>query len=151
MFASSRSNSQGGGTAIYVRKTLDCIRRHDLESDLFESTFVEILSGDPISKKNYIIGEIYKPPNLNLDTFLDEIEKVLNELDKTPVTALIGGDYNINFWRLPSDKAALKFCNLVTAYNYHPLIVVIRYFCFCTFIFSGGFQGYSWPDHSHIL
>ena len=80
----------GGGLIVYVKNTVRCVRRNDLEQDDIECMFIEIF---PPNSRSFIIGNIYRHPNENIywnEIFETQIEKVL-EADKE---LYLLGDFN---------------------------------------------------------
>ena len=65
-----------GGVGIFLCDTYEYKKRCDLESmnSVLESVFVEIVQ--PNNEKNVILGCLYKPPNVQTETFNDEIKQV---------------------------------------------------------------------------
>ena len=67
---SDRVNRRGGGTGLYIHKSL----QHKFRSDLsvtcnsFESTFIEFES---VKCKKTVIGVIYRPPGQNVDELIN--------------------------------------------------------------------------------
>ena len=122
LYASSRENSQGGGTAIYVNKRIESKRRNGLEGVLAESTFVEISLKKNKIANTMIIGQVYKPPNLNNTVFLDQLEYFFSVNETGKNLYILAGDFNFNFWQLPNDKNALALFNLMTSFNFIPTI-----------------------------
>ena len=73
-------------------------------SDIFEAQFIEI-SGSDINKP-VIIGNMYRPPrdvNENYQMFIQEIEPILKELEKSNTESILIGDLNINLLKI-NDK-----------------------------------------------
>ena len=65
----------GGGVGLYVLNNQDCKSRSDLEIidiDLAETLFIEICKS---CGRNVVVGVIYRPPDRNLDLFLQQFNK----------------------------------------------------------------------------
>ena len=58
-FRKDRVDRVGGGVALYVRDTIPCKRRTDLELRDLESVWVEL----QVKCKRILVGGFYKPPN----------------------------------------------------------------------------------------
>ena len=60
-----RSNKKGGGVSIYILNTIPYKTRKNLSFSMHisESVFIEIDKSLFKSKRNVIIGEIYRPPS----------------------------------------------------------------------------------------
>ena len=79
LFASCRKIGEGGGTAIYINKSFQAIRRQDLEHDMIECTFIELQLNKNDSEKgmeSLIIGNVYRPPNYSSNVFLGHCEHI---------------------------------------------------------------------------
>ena len=68
------TESDKGGTLIYISDTLSPKQRPDLESKLYksevlESTIIEIINNH---KKNVLVGCIYRHPSMDLEEFNHE-------------------------------------------------------------------------------
>ena len=121
MFASCREQGEGGGTLIYVREHIDVKERRDLETNLLETTFVEIKT-PTLNNKNIIIGNIYRPPSLPHNLFLEYIENLLDVLEMENKMVILCGDFNYNLLDMRHDNNVLNFNNLLSAYCYFPTI-----------------------------
>ncbi|MCG8033361.1 MAG: endonuclease/exonuclease/phosphatase family protein, partial [Candidatus Thiodiazotropha taylori] len=91
-FRADRSDRPGGGVIVYVRDTLFCKRRIDLEIQGIECVWVEL----QIKSKRVLIGGFYRPPNSNADYF-NLIKESIDRACNTGIGDLIiTGDFNIN-------------------------------------------------------
>ena len=78
-FRRDRKENQGGGILIYVENGVACKRRPDLENEQLECIWLEV---KPKKSKPFLVGHIYRPPNLGItwnEVFEDCIENVLKE------------------------------------------------------------------------
>ena len=106
------SESEKGGTLIYISKDHNAKHRKDLESIIYkskelESTFIEIVKPN---KKNVIIGCIYRHPNMDLSEFNNHhILPMLAKLEKEGKTIYLLGDYNIDLMKLEEDSEPATF------------------------------------------
>ena len=77
-----RTNKRGGGVSIYLLDTIQYKTRHFLSfsTHMFESVFIEVDKSLFKSKRNVIIGEIYRPPSSDKKTFNTELEKLLHTI-----------------------------------------------------------------------
>ena len=64
-FRTDRCDHPGGGMAVYVRDTLKCRRRPDLDIGGLEAVWIEIKT----KSKKVLIGIFYRPPNSNAQYF----------------------------------------------------------------------------------
>lgn len=68
-----------GGLLVYVRNDVVCNQRKDLETDNFESIWLEV---QPKNSKSFLVGHFYRNPKSSVEwneTFEDQIEKVISE------------------------------------------------------------------------
>ncbi len=80
-----RKNMTRGGVAIYINDKLNFKERPDLsifDEGHFESFFVEILT----KNKNVIMGEIYRVPNTNQNSFLERYDSILQKVEQALIT-----------------------------------------------------------------
>ena len=78
-FRKDRGVNAGGGLLVYAKEGVCCNRRSDLESEYLECVWLEI---KPVKSKPFLVGNIYRPPNSNIQwngIFEDCIEIVLQE------------------------------------------------------------------------
>ena len=64
-FRPDRNDRPGGGVIVYVRDTLSCKRRVDLEVLRVEGVWLELTS----KSKRILVGGFYRPPNSSLEYF----------------------------------------------------------------------------------
>ena len=119
----SNRNSSGGGVAIYAKKAADTqlISDFTLMRPYFESIFVEYRRG----KENFLIGNIYRPPNSDINSFLELLESILSSIQTnfSEHKIYMVGDYNLDLFRLSESHPILNYFNCFTSMGFHPLIV----------------------------
>ncbi|XP_066019612.1 uncharacterized protein [Pocillopora verrucosa] len=87
-----REGKQGGGVVIYCRESLNFTGQEDL-MNANESVWIKI---NRTRCKPLIIGNVYRPPDQPVDTFLDNLNESLSRIDSTSDKVLLG-DFNIDF------------------------------------------------------
>ena len=90
------TKSSHGGTAMYLKKTLDYTIRDNLSvvSDEYETLWAEINTG---SKANNILCCCaYRHPNTEVKSFIEYMDNTLQKLEKSNNTIFVMGDFNIN-------------------------------------------------------
>ena len=89
---------------------------------MFESLFIEIDKSVLKTKRNVIIGEIYRPPSSQLKHFNKELENLLNAIEKK--NAFLMGDCNVNtLEEIYECKSLIQdFTNIFSLHYYHKLI-----------------------------
>ena len=78
-FRRDREINYGGGLLVYVKNGICANRRTDLEHENLECLWLEI---KPVKSKPFLLGNIYRPPNSNIQwngVFEDCMENVLRE------------------------------------------------------------------------
>ena len=101
----NRLNGKGGGVALYVKDSVNYIRRTDLESKTLENIVIEIVL---TTSKNFFVTTLYKPPQSskylqsNFDEIFNESLKLISSHE-----AILLGDLNVDFLK-PSDNKAIK-------------------------------------------
>lgn len=123
--AKCRSTRNGGGVSIFVHHS---IPTHVTEypSTLLlnsaESIFVETDGKPRGSNRKYLIGEIYRPPNLPTEPFIEEFNKLLEYCNTLDHIVYIMGDFNIDLLKYPNGKSSRDFLNTVINFSFIPLL-----------------------------
>ena len=105
-------NTSGGGVAIYAKNAVHArvccdftfMRPH------FESIFVEFRMG----KEKFIIGNIYRPPSSDVNSFLELLESVLSSMQEnfSEHKIYLVGDYNLDLFRVDESHPILNYFRL---------------------------------------
>ncbi|MEW8545561.1 MAG: reverse transcriptase family protein [Candidatus Thiodiazotropha sp.] len=114
-FRKDRSDRTGGGVAIYVRDTLTCKQRQDLEINGLEAKWVEIV----VKSKKILIGGFYRPPNSTVDYFNMILESIDRAFNTNVNDIIITGDFNYDM----SSSENNKIKDLMLQYHLTQLIV----------------------------
>ena len=107
-----RLNGPGGGVAVYISKETRFIHRTDLEDEVIESIWIEILQ--PHSK-GFLINVIYRPPDTSKylsKSFNDNFNDSLFNISKESKETIIIGDINCNFLVKNNHKEVKAILNL---------------------------------------
>ena len=119
---SDRLHKKGGGTMAYVRDGIPYRLRPDLGASLPESCVIEI--SRPKCKK-LIIWTMYRAPDSNLETFIQDLNTSLSSVPvKTELILL--GDFNINCASSEMNNDKAKKHKLLQVANVHHLDQVIN-------------------------
>ena len=119
-------SKKGGGVSILLREGIPYKRRSDLDiikEGLTESVFVEIRSKNG---KQIIIGSMYKPPNVNIDQYSNNLSTIVNKI--RPATGrpspeiIIGMDHNINLLNSATHLPTHNFMETLSNLNLYPTI-----------------------------
>ena len=96
----------GGGLLIYLK---DDIYPHSdiIAQDSYMLPDIECLaiSLNVPGRKRTVIIDVYRPPNTNIERFLELFDATLGHYDDTGVELWVVGDMNINLHNLAGDKA----------------------------------------------
>ena len=122
-----RLKKRGGGTSIFVKKSIIFEAKHalklDINVDLVNSCFIEIDRNCVNSSKNIILGCIYKAPHFSIKLFNEKLHDLLTVLDKENKDVYLLGDFNINFDdRCVSNLHVQEFKNILNVHSYFNLI-----------------------------
>ena len=117
----NRSHKTGGGVALYVNE------KYIKNSFIHENSAIKctqsLLIECQLSKmESCIIGLIYKPPDLDDRTFLEELSDWLDFVNNMNKTAFIAGDFNYDLFITDNGSPTLEFFNLFATYGFWPTI-----------------------------
>ena len=95
---------KGGGVAVYIKNTVNYVRRTDLESEKLENIVIEITL---TTSKNVLINTHYRPPqgsnylqkNYN-ELFAESLELVCSETKEV----ILLGDMNVDYLKRNDNK-----------------------------------------------
>ena len=121
----SRIGRRGGGVALFFDSDINIgvKRRNDLEctdDSIMESMFVQITQHG-LSVKDVIIGVIYRPPNTNVQLFLDKLICMLDKINNDGRPSYLLGDFNINLFN-NSANYSQRFLNTFLSAGFYPRI-----------------------------
>ena len=90
---------------------------------MYETVFIEVDKSVFKTKRNVIIGELYRPPSSQLKNFNKELENLLNTIIIIKYAFLMG-DYNVNTIDNMHETTSLihDFTNVFSSHYYHKLI-----------------------------
>ena len=113
---------KGGGVALFIRNTLnfsDVEFKHLNNSNKdMESQWVSVKQPN---SRTILIGNIYRPPQGNIETFTQVLEDILAGMDLSKIEIFIMGDFNIDILdkKNPSTK---KLLELIKTFGLRQLI-----------------------------
>ena len=116
----NRKNGTGGGVAVYVRN--DMIRKSKQLPSAIRSTESLLIECHLLNNCSFIICQVYKPPNLNFNNFLEELKVVLDNVETMKKTVFVSGDFNLNLLNTRHCGATLEFFNILASSSFLPLI-----------------------------
>ena len=115
---------KGGGVAIFLKNSIPFQRREDLilDSTLFDSVFIEIDRDIFRREKNIIIGVIYRPPDADLESFIELMGVLFEKVKSENKMCYLMGDYNTNLLNYDKHNLTTDFVDLFHSYSYVSLI-----------------------------
>ena len=112
-YRTDRCDRPGGGVIAYVRDTLSCKRRTDLEVRGVEVLWLKV----NIKTKTILVGGFYRPPNSNVDYFNLIKESIDRACNTSIIDIIITGDFNYDI-----SKPQNKISKLIHEFNLTQLI-----------------------------
>lgn len=90
-----------------------------LNPKIYESVFTEIIQQN---NKNIILGCLYKPPDVDVHSFLDELKQTISKISFENKLCFIMGDFNINIINSDTHKSTNNFIDLMISNSLYPMI-----------------------------
>ena len=117
-----RSSRSGGGVGLFIKNSIEFLRRKDLEvnNDVLESIFIEVPVCEALSSRKVLIGVVYRPPGTNLKDFNEALESILSTIDRRYCYLL--GDWNMNLLAYESHNDTTLCIDTFYSHGYSPLI-----------------------------
>jgi len=111
-----RSEGRGGGVAFIYRSIFEF---RILKYPMFSS--FELIVGKLVCKsRSFIFANVYRPPSVSINAFIDEFSSFLEEIGTNPSDIFLSGDYNL---RLDEANAiSARFLNLLDLFDLHQFI-----------------------------
>ena len=119
-----RNSKRGGGVSIFIKANIKYKRRTDLDiiNDNIEAIFIEIKSEEFNTKKNMVIGVVYRPPNTDLENFIDSLNNLTSPLNSSKTLNFYLGDYNLDLLSYSIHNPTAGFIDMIYSNSYLPLI-----------------------------
>lgn len=116
----TRTTRTHGGVSIYVNSSLTFRRRDDLSymTDFLESLFIVVTDPRCIDQTHTTVGIIYRPPNTDLDRFLDSLETITRTLSAEKNTTYIMGDFNLDLLKKHTDNRIQQFLDIMHSHSF---------------------------------
>ena len=117
-----RLNKKGGGVGFLIRTDVIHRHRHDLElsepTPSCEHSCIEI-KGDT---KNIIISSMYRPPNTDVNDFLNKFKSILYNIKRTGLESIIGLDHNLDLLKQAVHARTQEFLECILDQNMLPTV-----------------------------
>ena len=122
-----RIKRRGGGVSLYIHNSLQYKVRHDLkignDQETINSVFIEIDKNTTNTKRNLIVGCIYRPPWVKIADFITALMPKLEKLKGENKYTFLLGDYNVDISPcIEFDMAFEEFKNILSSHHFFPLI-----------------------------
>ena len=94
-----------GGVGFYVSDNIkaEMVKELSVITEDVEAIFIEIYVPE---QKNFVIGEIYRPPNSSHSQFIEILQNILSVPYLADKRMILMGDYNLNLLHL-NDNAVI--------------------------------------------
>ena len=121
LFTNNRTEKRGGGVGFYVSDNLKAkvIEELSIKSEDIEAIFIDMYVPD---QKNFVVGEIYRPPNSSPSKFLEAIQSILSAASLVDKRIVVMGDYNLNLMHCNDNAHCQHFLDLLLSHSLTPLI-----------------------------
>ena len=74
------------------------------------------------NENNSLIGVIYRPPNTDIDIFMNHLMTILDKIKLENKSCHLMGDFNINLWNAESHSKTGNFLDILASYSLMPNI-----------------------------
>ena len=91
-------------------------------NDHIETVFIEIKHDIFNSSKNIIIGTIYRPPNTNINIFLENLVEILLCIKTENKFIYLLGDFNLNLLNANTHQLTSDFLDTLYSFSFIPTI-----------------------------
>ena len=119
-----RSERMGGGVSLYVMNGIEYFVRNDMSiiDEHLESLFIEVDKSCLSNENNSLIGVIYRPPNTDIDIFINHLMTILDKIKLENKSCHLMGDFNINLLNAESHSKTGNFLDILASYSLMPNI-----------------------------
>ena len=124
-----RSSNIGGGVGFWIKDNLSYKHLTDIsifEEKNFESIFIQLYTD---RNKFKIIGNVYRPPGLNVEDFTEKLNNILCSIKQHPeykkaTEIVLLGDFNINLLQHDKHNPTQKYLEHLISHGMIPLITL---------------------------
>ena len=101
----NRKGRCGGGATLFINNDIEFTIREDLsiKCDDCDSIFIEFKRKEKALTRKIIIGVIYHPDYVEMDTFYSDLARVFYVVNNEHKTCYIMGDFNIDLVKFSSN------------------------------------------------
>ena len=124
------SCSAHGGVSIYLNENFnyEILNVFD-DPNVWDGQFIEVTSNDTnnreLNTNKLIIGNIYRPPRDNIDnynSFTNDMNSILSDLQRSKSNAIITGDFNIDLLKIQEKPIFQEYFNTFLSNGFIPKI-----------------------------
>ena len=108
--------TNGGGLVIYVKDSLRCFLREDLQVEGVESIWLEVKHK---AQKSFLLGYTYRPPSSN-QRWMNDFEEILERVYTESKEIILLGDFNLNM--LDSNNIVRNWLQFTESVNLTQLV-----------------------------
>ena len=113
---------KGGGVCTFIRNNLDFSENtHSSLNMSSKDIEMQWLSISQKPNKTILIANCYRPPQGNIDRFIEILENILDDMNLTKIEIFLLGDFNIDILEKNDDKNK-KFINTLKQFGLKQLI-----------------------------
>jgi hypothetical protein len=109
-------------TCLYLSKQLQFKNRSDLcleSNNIAESLFIEICNP---KGKNIIVGVLYRPPDSNVNLFVQKFDDLLGKISSENKTCYLAGYFNLDLISYQNDTITGKFLDNLYSNAFIPMV-----------------------------
>jgi hypothetical protein len=110
---SLRNTNRGGGLSIYIRDDIDYHEHNEINTIVTNN--IEKLAVVIKNKKQFILINIYRPPNTHFNESLKEIGKIIDLATKSGLPFCLVGDFNIDL--TSGNYTTNRYTDLIQTFN----------------------------------
>ena len=111
----NRQNRKGGGVSIFLHQSITFKTRDELSlsNNNIECIFIEVLRFPNDSSCKPLIAVIYRPPNSDLEAFLETLTQLFQIIKTEKKCCYIMGDFNLDISNQTHNTNAQEFLDLM--------------------------------------
>lgn len=119
-FFDNRFGQIGGGVAVYIHDVkVEGVHQLNTCIKSTQSLIIEINLPNQIS---LIVVQVYRPPSLDQNIFIEELESCLENLTLNNKSVFICGDFNFDLFSINHISNVQEFLSTLTSSGFWPLI-----------------------------
>ena len=129
LVAEPATSSVHGGVAVYLHNSFEYkILNNFASTETYDCIFIEISgkdSDDTLDDKKIIVGNIYRPPRDDIENyriFTNDINRILNHLQRTKCEVIITGDFNIDLLKINERNIYNDYFDVILSNGFVPKI-----------------------------